>query len=99
MLLAVVVLILAVPTHAQGKTVVVIYGKGGVRLWPPAICPEQDPAKCADVTFESETPTEVTVADALDGANYAAVLAEPIPANLSSMPGSELPVESIEPLE
>ncbi len=97
---AVVALLLA-PASASAKTVVVIYGKGGIQIWPPAVCPDQDPAKCAEVTIDeaSSNPLEVTIVDAITGAPFRGTLAEPIPPSILEMQGSGLSIESLEPLE
>jgi len=37
---------------------VIIYGKGGVQLIPPKICPQESNNKCAEVKFNSAIPTD-----------------------------------------
>jgi len=92
-------ILLLLPLTANAKIVVKIYGKGGIQIIPPAVCPQQDPALCATIEIEDYNSTEGLVEDAFSTNKYRVVLCEPIPPDVTEMQGSDLVLESIEPIE
>jgi hypothetical protein len=85
---------------AVNAVTITIYGKGGIRVYPPAICPEESQQKCAEIQFiEGSSSNEVTVLDANSTDQYRAIFDQPIPAEVTEMQGSELEIKSIEPIE
>ncbi|MEO0079056.1 MAG: hypothetical protein ABIK44_00040 [candidate division WOR-3 bacterium] len=99
LLYAVFLILVLLPLTANAKIVVKIYGKGGIQIIPPAVCPQQDPALCATIEIEDYNASEGVVEDAFSSNKYQALLAEPIPDGLTGMQGSDLQLESLEPIE
>ena len=88
---------LLIPATAHGATLT-IYGKGGVTVIPPKICPESSAAACATLNFGTD-PTHGVVTDLSSNAQYNYVLGTPPPQGLGSIQGQDLDVESISPIQ
>jgi len=44
--------------NANAATTIIIYGTGGVQVWPPAVCPKESTNKCAEIKFGVTIPTD-----------------------------------------
>lgn len=85
-------------TNSAQTTTIIIYGKGGVVLIPPKICPEQSDKKCAEIIFDGPTPqstNEVSIRDS-EGNLYRGILAEPFKKNIKAMQGKDINLIKIE---
>lgn len=99
LLCAVSLMVLLLPLTANAVTVT-IYGTGGVVIYPPAICPDSSTAVCMTIALGMyPNPDEGLGQDAISGNTYRVTLAEPIPPGVTEMQGSDLELESIEPIE
>lgn len=99
LLCAVAVAEMLAPAAVDAATVT-IYGKGGVRIWPPAVCPEESPAKCATIEWDACGPNPYvgTVTAELTGQQYTGYFPNPL-CDTSAMQGSDLPVDSLVPIQ
>lgn len=92
--------------NATSKVTVIIYGKGGVTL--SGICPQQDPAKCAEIIFEGQTPQSLTsgaetsiykvIVKDLDGNLYNATLQGPFN-NKENVQGKDVKILKLTPIK
>ncbi len=92
-------MLLLLPLTANAKIVIKIYGRGGIQIIPPAVCPQPSQTVCAEIEVNSVNSTDAVVTDAVSGKRYRAVLAQPVPSDVAEMQGSDLVLTSIEPLE
>ncbi|MEO0004609.1 MAG: hypothetical protein ABIK49_01210 [candidate division WOR-3 bacterium] len=81
------------------KITIRVTGYGGIRINPPAICPNPSPATCFSITIESTNPIEGIAEDPLTSYKYRVIFSEPIPPEVTEISGADLPIETIEPIE
>lgn len=92
---AIALLLLLMPLVANAATIT-IYGKGGVQLIPPALCPKESSSACATIELDtaSPNPNEWLVYPVVGFEVYRAVL-DPIDPEITEMQGSELVIHSM----
>lgn len=87
------------PLIANAGIEIKVYGRGGIRIYPPAICPEPSQDLCAEIKISTWGASEGEVDDPYSSNRYRVVFGEPIPPNTYEVQGSDLVLESIEPIE
>lgn len=98
MLCSVCLLPLLLPGAANALTATV-YGSGGYIIDGTCyICPDSSSAVCCTVVFDSQDPYHLIATDPL-GKQCNVILGQPFPQGVTSVQGSQLDVESIEPIE
>ncbi len=98
-IIATLLLVLSLPLITNASIIKIkIYGKGGVRISPPQICPEASSQVCAELNIFGSGSTDGEAIDT-SGNRYRIVLKHSIAEGTTELQGADLELESVEPIE